>query len=242
MKRLNLLKAQLPKRCPKARLGRPGGLFIVLLGFEPGLQLLGGGPVVPLLATAPSARKVDAGQGDQRTGVGANAARAREPLACQGQMAALALAMTNQTASAAASSSPCLGGAASILCLQATSFAELRDAIRSGLPFSAFLALSKQLEISPQHLSAVFGIPPRTVARRKEARHLNPQESDRLYRVASTLSQAVDVLGSIEKARVWLMTPNRALGCEIPLDLLDTDIGTRQVEEVLLRFNYGIIS
>ncbi len=54
MKRLNLLKAQLPKRCPKARLGRPGGLFIVLLGFEPGLQLLGGGPVVPLLVTAPS--------------------------------------------------------------------------------------------------------------------------------------------------------------------------------------------
>jgi putative toxin-antitoxin system antitoxin component (TIGR02293 family) len=150
--------------------------------------------------------------------------------------------MANQTASAAESSSPCLGGAASILRLQATSFAELRDAIHIGLPFSAFLALSKQLEISPQHLIAVFGIPPRTVARRKEARHLNPQESDRLYRVASTLSQAVEVLGSIDKARVWLKTPNRALGCEIPLDLLDTDIGTRQVEEVLLRLNYGIFS
>jgi putative toxin-antitoxin system antitoxin component (TIGR02293 family) len=126
--------------------------------------------------------------------------------------------------------------------LQATSFAELRDAIRSGLPFSAFLALSKQLEISPQHLTAVFGIPPRTVARRKEARHLNPQESDRLYRVASTFSQAVEVLGSIDKARLWLKTPNRALGCEMPLELLDTDIGTRQVEEVLMRLNYGIFS
>ena len=150
--------------------------------------------------------------------------------------------MANQTASAAESSSPCLGGAASILRLQATSFAELRDAIRSGLPFSAFLSLSKQLEISPQRLTAVFGIPPRTVARRKEARHLNPQESDRLYRVASTLSQAVEVFGSIDKARLWLKTPNRALGCEMPLDLLDTDIGTRQVEEVLLRLNYGIFS
>ena len=126
--------------------------------------------------------------------------------------------------------------------LQATSFAELRDAVRSGLPFSAFLALSKQLEISPQHLTAIFGIPPRTVARRKEARHLNPQESDRLYRVASTLSHAVEVLGSIDKARLWLKTPNRALGCEIPLDLLDTDIGTRQVEEILLCLNYGIFS
>jgi|688.fasta_scaffold44238_9 hypothetical protein len=56
------------------------------------------------------------------------------------------------------------------------------------------------------------------------------------------LSQAVEVLGSIDKARLWLKTPNRALGCEMPLDLLDTDIGTRQVEEVLLRLNYGIFS
>ena len=126
--------------------------------------------------------------------------------------------------------------------LRTTSSAELRDAIRSGLPFSAFEALTKQLEISPQCFTAVLGIPPRTVARRKEARHLNPHESDRLYRVASTLSQAVEVLGSIDKARLWLKTPNRALGCELPLDLLDTDIGTRQVEEVLLRLNYGIFS
>ena len=150
--------------------------------------------------------------------------------------------MANQTASAAASSGPDLEGTASILRLRATSVAELRDAVRSGLPFSAFLALTNQLEIAPQQLTAVFGIPPRTVARRKEARQLNPQESDRLYRVARTVSQAVEVLGSIDKARVWLKTPNRALGCEMPLDLLDTDIGTREVEEVLLRLNYGIFS
>ncbi len=66
--------------------------------------------------------------------------------------------------------------------------------------------------------------------------------SDRLCRVASTLSQVVEVLGSIDKARVWLKSPNRALGSEMPLDLLDTEIGPRQVEEVLLRLNYGIFS
>lgn len=126
--------------------------------------------------------------------------------------------------------------------LRSTNLAELRDAVRSGLPFSAFVALTTQLDISPQDVATVFGIPPRTVARRKEARHLNPQESDRLYRVARVVSQAIEVLGSIDKARVWLKTPNRALGCEIPLTLLDTEIGARQVEDVLLRLNYGIFS
>jgi len=88
----------------------------------------------------------------------------------------------NQIASTTVSSSSELEAAASILRLRATSLAELPDAIRSGLPFSAFVPLTKQLEISPQQFTAVFGIPFRTVARRKEARQLNPQESDRLHR------------------------------------------------------------
>ncbi len=109
-----------------------------------------------------------------------------------------------------------------------------------GLPFSTFVALTTQLDISPQQFTAVLGILPRTLARRKEARHLNPQASDRLYRMARAFSQAVEVLGSTDKARVWLKMPNRALGCDIPLDLLDTEIGARQVEEGLRHLSYGI--
>ena len=83
--------------------------------------------------------------------------------------------MASQAAPATFSSSPELGGAPSILRLRAISLAELPDAVRSGLPFSAFVALTKHLEISPQQFTAVFGIPSRTVARRKEARQLNPK-------------------------------------------------------------------
>jgi putative toxin-antitoxin system antitoxin component (TIGR02293 family) len=133
-------------------------------------------------------------------------------------------------------------GPGSILRLRATSAADLDKAVRKGLPFSAFEAVSKHLEVSPQHITTVLGIPPRTIARRKAARHLTPQESDRLYRLARTVAQAVEVLGTIDKARVWLKSPNRALGGDVPLDRLDTDIGSRQVEEVLLRLSYGIFS
>ncbi len=145
-------------------------------------------------------------------------------------------------ASMTAAAVPAARAAPLFLPLQAASTAELRDAVRRGLPFSALETLIRQLEISPQQCSAVLGIPPRTVARRKEARQLNPQESDRLYRLARAASQAVDVLGSLDKARLWLKTPNRALSCDRPLDLLDTEIGASQVEDVLLRLNYGIFS
>jgi putative toxin-antitoxin system antitoxin component, TIGR02293 family len=144
--------------------------------------------------------------------------------------------------SAASHSSPPLGAESIVLPLQAGSPSQLRDAVRQGLPFSAFEALAKQLQLTQQQVTAVLGIPPRTLARRKASRQLTPQESDRVYRVARAIDQAADCLGSVDKAHQWLKSPNRALAGEIPLDLLDTEIGARQVEEVLLRLNYGIYS
>lgn len=145
-------------------------------------------------------------------------------------------------ARAAPPPSPGLSGPAPLLQLPSCTAAELREAVRGGLPFTALLELARHLQLSPQHIASVLGIPPRTVARRKESRHLSPQESDRLYRVARVVSEASETLGSLEKARVWLKSPNRALACETPLDLLDTEIGARQVEDVLMRLNYGLFS
>ncbi|HEU4577887.1 MAG TPA: antitoxin Xre-like helix-turn-helix domain-containing protein [Polyangiaceae bacterium] len=119
---------------------------------------------------------------------------------------------------------------------------QVRDAVRKGLPYSALEALQAALDSSVKELSAVLGIPERTIARRKDEQHLTAAESDRLYRVARTLAHAASVLGTLEKARLWLKRPSRALGGEAPLTLLDTDVGARQVEEALLRIVYGIHS
>ena len=45
-----------------------------------------------------------------------------------------------------------------------------------------------------------------------------------------------------EKAVAWLRRPNRALGRHVPLELLDNDLGARQVEDVLGRIQHGVIS
>jgi putative toxin-antitoxin system antitoxin component (TIGR02293 family) len=60
--------------------------------------------------------------------------------------------------------------------------------------------------------------------------------------VAFVLLQASKVLGSLEKARDWLNRPNRALGNEPPISRLDTEIGKREVEDVLNRITHGIYS
>jgi putative toxin-antitoxin system antitoxin component (TIGR02293 family) len=59
---------------------------------------------------------------------------------------------------------------------------------------------------------------------------------------ARVAARVAEVLGSEEKASRWLMTPNRALGGEPPIALLETDLGARQVEDVLGRIEHGIHS
>ncbi|MCC1498082.1 MbcA/ParS/Xre antitoxin family protein [Alcanivorax sp. 1008] len=53
------------------------------------------------------------------------------------------------------------------------------------------------------------------------------------------MALAADVLGSRKNAKVWLATPNAALGNQKPADLLDTMSGARQVCGVLCAIEYG---
>lgn len=115
-------------------------------------------------------------------------------------------------------------------------------AIQKGFPFSVFESVHKEIGLTKKQLSAILGISSRTISRRKQINRFTKLESDILYRVARVFAYAVTVFGDIEKAIVWLKRPNRGLGGEMPLNLLSTDIGSQQVEDVLHRINYGIYS
>ena len=116
----------------------------------------------------------------------------------------------------------------------------LMESIRIGFPFSVFEAVQEEIALSQKQLSEILGMSTRTITRRKVEKLLTPVESDRLYRIVRVFSFTIDVLGDIEKARGWLTTPNLELGSNLPIQLLDTDIGVMLVEDVLKRIRYGI--
>jgi len=118
---------------------------------------------------------------------------------------------------------------------------DLKEWIREGLPFTSIDNVMERYELSREEISAALDLPSRTLARRKIERRLHRDESDRLFRLVRIATQATDVLGD-ENGKRWLHTPNRALGGQSPLDLLDTDLGARQVEEVLGRIEHGVYS
>ena len=118
---------------------------------------------------------------------------------------------------------------------------DLQENVRAGLPYRAYEFLVNRLSLGGSEAVAVFHVKKRTLARRKAARVLRADESDRVLRVARVVARAREVLGTDERATAWLKRRNRALGNRVPLEDLDTDIGTRQVEDVLLRLQHGVV-
>jgi putative toxin-antitoxin system antitoxin component (TIGR02293 family) len=118
--------------------------------------------------------------------------------------------------------------------------ADLIPAVREGLKYQALNAVAERLGLTREQMAEPLAMPLRTLARRKTEIRLTPQESDRLYRLARIAARTEEVLGSLDKARNWLIRPNRALGNVTPLSLLDTDEGARQVENVLGHIEHGV--
>jgi putative toxin-antitoxin system antitoxin component (TIGR02293 family) len=120
---------------------------------------------------------------------------------------------------------------------------ELMPLIRGGLPSAALERMARQLDLSAIATIESLGLAKRTIARRlHEHKPLSAAESERVVRLARVFAEAKHVLGEERKARRWLQKPSRALGGEIPLHLLDTDIGASAVFEELGRIEHGVFA
>jgi putative toxin-antitoxin system antitoxin component (TIGR02293 family) len=114
--------------------------------------------------------------------------------------------------------------------------------IQKGLRFSELETLQHSIDMPFEQLAAKLSISRSTLQRRKIAGRLSPDESDRVMRLSRLLEHATNVFGDIEKARVWLKFPQRGLGGAVPLDYAETEVGAREVDNLLGRIDYGVYS
>lgn len=112
--------------------------------------------------------------------------------------------------------------------------------IKSGLPVKVFFALKDQINISAEELAQVVGIAPRTLLRRKRQGKLQKEESERVVRVQRLFEKAIEVFEDRAAAQSWFNSPQLALGGKGPLDYADTELGAREVENLLSRIEHGV--
>jgi putative toxin-antitoxin system antitoxin component (TIGR02293 family) len=122
-----------------------------------------------------------------------------------------------------------------------TSDRDLREAIRDGFPHAVLEELMRASGLTLKELADALDLSPRSLQRRRHGR-LARFESDRLYRLARLLALARENLGDAARASRWLKHANHALGGVAPIAAIDTELGARQVENLLGRIAYGGIS
>ena len=114
--------------------------------------------------------------------------------------------------------------------------------IKKGLPFSELEHLRREIDEPMESLARQLSISRSTLQRRKAERRLSPEESERVVRFSRLLKYATNLFGTLDRARQWLKFPQFGLGGAVPLEFAKTEIGAREVEDLLGRIDYGVYS
>lgn len=113
-------------------------------------------------------------------------------------------------------------------------------AVRAGLPLRELTELREVLDLSMERIAAKVGMSRATLHRRQKSGVLSSDESDKALRLARIAGHAIAVFGADAEARAWLHAPQVGLGGEIPLDYAETEVGAREVENLLGRIDHGV--
>ena len=121
---------------------------------------------------------------------------------------------------------------------------DLDKLIREGFPYKAGNHVRGLLNLPLPIFAGIIEVSERTLARVRKSpnQRLSTIASDRLYRLARIFSIASEVLEDEEKAREWLRRKHVGLGGKTPFDLLHTEAGAKEVENLLWRIEYGVVS
>lgn len=131
-------------------------------------------------------------------------------------------------------------GGADVLGQAPATLAELSEAVARGLPRavvgSVAAAVAPPSRALRQTVAALMASP----ATLKRSARLSPAVSEKAERLARIAALAATALGDADQAKRWLTEPHPMMGTRSPIEVAATDLGARQVEQVLLNIQYDL--
>lgn len=115
--------------------------------------------------------------------------------------------------------------------------------IKEGVPYSLFNLIQHYTPFSEADWATLLHISAKSLQRYKQAdKKFGNLQSEKIIEMAEVTSAGLGVFGNMEKFRLWLHTPNYALGDLKPMELLGDSYGKDLVIGELTRINYGIFA
>ncbi len=113
--------------------------------------------------------------------------------------------------------------------------------IRAGVPYSLFEQVRLLAPFSENEWAELLDLSTKSLQRYKQAdKAFGPLQSEKIIEMAEVTHTGLEVFDDMEKFKLWLETPNYALGNHKPVELLRNSYGKELVLGELTRINYGI--
>ena len=117
------------------------------------------------------------------------------------------------------------------------------DAIRVGIPYSLFDLIQQYTPFSESDWANFLDLSTKSLQRYKQSsKQFKPNQSEKIIEMAEVTNVGLDVFGDMHKFKLWLDTPNFALGNLKPMDLIKDSYGKELVISELTRISYGILA
>jgi putative toxin-antitoxin system antitoxin component (TIGR02293 family) len=130
-----------------------------------------------------------------------------------------------------------------LLGLSTIDFRGLLNSVVRGFSYVVFDRFVQNTGLPQDRLADWADIPRRTLVRRKREGRLSSEESDRMLRASRLFGKALQLFeGDRDAAVAWLNNEQKALGGARPIEVAKTDLGAREVENLIDRLEQGVFS
>lgn len=117
------------------------------------------------------------------------------------------------------------------------------EIIRRGVPYSLFNLIQHNAPFTERDWANILDISTKSLQRYKQtSRDFKSIQSEKIIEMAEVIDVGVEVFEDMERFKLWLDTPNFALGNLRPFDLLKDSYGKEMVMTELTRINHGILA
>ena len=119
---------------------------------------------------------------------------------------------------------------------------EKMHVIREGVSKKDLEILKKRAKMDYTSLAKALSVTRATLINKKRGERFNSGLSEKIVGLADLYSFGFEVFEDEEAFTRWMQKPNKALGGEIPFDVIDNQFGREEVKNVLGRIAYGVYS
>lgn len=119
---------------------------------------------------------------------------------------------------------------------------EKMHVVREGVSKKDLEILKLKANMDYTSMAKVLSVTRATLINKKGSERFNASLSERIVSLADLYSFGFEVFEDETLFNQWMQNPNRALGGEIPLDVIDNQFGREEVKNVIGRISYGVYS